>query len=172
MFLVKLYQRILISNLDQNLIKASQVMAVCIMLFMQFQGKKEPTKSIFQCFKLDFRYFGKNFRNMTKFNRLACWINSKIRNRVSNNILMMFICCHYCCSLLWGNYWRSLIMLWNSTSWSVLKLTVPTELPHHPWDPFLINNYNMTGNSVENHCFIVLNVKLQVKLRFKMFYWL
>ena len=136
--------------------------------------KKEPTKSIFlsECFKLDFWDFEKIFRNIMKFNRSACWINSKISNRGSNNTLMMFVCCHYCCSLLWGNYWRSLIMLWNSTSWSFLKLTVPVEVPLHPWDPFLISNCSMTGNSVENNCFVVLNVKLQVKLRFKIFYWL
>ena len=30
----------------------------------------------------------------------------------------------------------------------------------------------MTGNGIEKHCFIVLNVKLHVKLRFKTFYWL
>ena len=30
----------------------------------------------------------------------------------------------------------------------------------------------MTGNSVGNYCFVVLNVKLQVKFRFKMFYCL
>ena len=28
----------------------------------------------------------------------------------------------------------------------------------------------MTGNSVEKQCFVVLNVKLEVKLRYKMFY--
>ena len=72
---------------------------------------------------------------------------------------------------LWGYYWRSL-MLWKSTSWSHLKLTVQIQLALHPCDPFLINNCNMIGNSVGNYCFAVLNVKLQVKRRFKMFYWL
>ena len=36
----------------------------------------------------------------------------------------------------------------------------------------LINNRNVTGNSVEKHCFVVMNVKLEVKLRFKTFYWI
>ena len=40
----------------------------------------------------------------------------------------------------------------------------------HPCDPFLIINRSVTGNSVEEHCFVALNVKLQVKLRFKTFY--
>ena len=30
----------------------------------------------------------------------------------------------------------------------------------------LIKNCSMTGNSVEKHCFVVLNVELQVKLKF------
>ena len=61
-------------------------------------------------------------------------------------------------------------MLWNSTSGRYLKLTVEIELAPDPCDPFLINNRNMTCNSVENYCFVVLNIKLQVKLRFKTFY--
>ena len=50
-----------------------------------------------------------------------------------------------------------------------LKLTVQKQLALYP---FLTNNRNMTGNSVEKKCFVVLNVKLEVKLRFKMLYWL
>ena len=30
----------------------------------------------------------------------------------------------------------------------------------------------MTGNSVEKHCFIVLNIKSQIKLRFEVFHYL
>ena len=83
---------------------------------------------------------------------------------------MIFICCHYCCSLLWGNYWRPLIM-WNSTSWRHLKLAIQKQLALHPFNAFLTNNCNMTGskNIVKNYCSVALNVKLQVKLRF---YWL
>ena len=84
---------------------------------------------------------------------------------------MIFIWCHYCWSLLWWNYWRSLL-LWKSTSWSRLKLAVQIQLALHWCNPLLINNRNMNGNSVESYCFIVLNVELQVKLRFKTFYWL
>ena len=82
--------------------------------------------------------------------------------------LMIFVCCYYFCSLLWGNYWRSVI-LWNSTFWSRLTWAVHMQLAHHPFDPFLINNLIMTGNSVEKHCSVMFNVKLQVKLRFKTF---
>ena len=111
---------------------------------------------------------------MFKYNmesiRAASWINSKISNRDKNTTLMIFLFCNYCWSLLWCNYWRSL-MLWNSTSWSRLKLTVQIQLALYLCDPFLINNRNMAGNSVEK-CFVVLNVKLEVKLRFKTFCWL
>ena len=40
----------------------------------------------------------------------------------------------------------------------------------NPCDPFFINNFNMTVNSVGKHSFVVMNVKLQVKIRFKTFY--
>ena len=51
-------------------------------------------------------------------------------------------------------------MLCSSTSGSRLKLTVQKQLALYP---FLTNNRNMTGSSVEKKCFAVLNVKLQVK---------
>ena len=106
-----------------------------------------------------------------KFTRAACWINSKVSNRDNSITLMILLCCHYCSSLLWCNYWRPL-MLRNSTSRSRLKLTVQMKLSLYPCDPFLINSYNVTGNKVEKHCLVVLNVKLQVKLEFKTFYWI
>ena len=102
-----------------------------------------------------------------KFTRVVCWINSKISNKDTNTTLMIFLFCHNCNALLWQNYWRSL-MLWNPTSWSHLQLNIQMQLAFHPCDPFLINDYNMMGNSVEK-CFPLLNVKLQVKLRFKTF---
>ena len=102
--------------------------------------------------------------------RAASWINSKISNRDKNTTLMLFLFCNYCWSLLWSNYWRSLI-LWNSTSSSRIKLTVQIQLALYLCDPFLINNRNMVRNSVEK-CFVVLKVKLEVKPRSKTFYWL
>ena len=57
-------------------------------------------------------------------------------------------------------------MLCSSTTGSRLKLTGQKQLALYP---FLTNNRNMTGNSVEKNI-VVLNVKLEVKLRFKMFY--
>ena len=41
------------------------------------------------------------------------------------------------------------LMLWYSTSYSRLKLTVQIQLALHLCDPFVINNRNMTGNSIE-----------------------
>ena len=99
----------------------------------------------------------KMFKNNMKFTRAACWINSKIRNRDKNTALIIFLFCHYCWSLLWSIYW------------SRLKLTAQIQLALHPCDPLLIKNSNMTGKSVEK-CFVVLNAKLLVKLRFKTFY--
>ena len=52
-------------------------------------------------------------------------------------------------------------MLWNSTSWSRLKLTVWIQLALHPWDPFLINNCNMTGSVIQWN--VIQNVLLALK---------
>ena len=113
----------------------------------------------------------KTFIYNMKFTRAACWINSKINNRDKNTTLLVFLFYHYCWSLLWRNYWRFL-MLWNSISWSRLKLIVQTKLDFYSCNLFLINNCNMAGSSVEKYNFFVLNVKLVVKLRFKRFYLL
>ena len=37
---------------------------------------------------------------------------------------------------------------------------------------FFINNHNLNVSSAEKHCFVALNVKLQVNVRFKRLYWL
>ena len=58
-------------------------------------------------------------------------------------------------------------MLWNSTSWSRLKLTVQVQRTLHPWDPFLLNNRDMIGNIVEKQCFAVWNVIQNVLLTSK-----
>ena len=55
---------------------------------------------IFKIFKM--------FENNMKFTRAACWINSKKSNRDKHTTLIMFLFCHYCWSLLWCNYWKSL----------------------------------------------------------------
>ena len=49
------------------------------------------------------------------------------------------------------------LMLWNSISWSRLKLTVHIQLALHLCDPFLINNRNTTDSIVEK-CFAEWNV--------------
>ena len=103
----------------------------------------------------------KIFKYNMKFTRAACWISSKISNRDENTALIIFLFW----SSLWCHYGRSL-MLWNSTSWSRLKLTVQIQLAFYQCDSFLIDNRNTTGNSIETKCFVVLNAKLEVKLRF------
>ena len=99
-----------------------------------FKEKKSPQGKRYAIFPSkcskwlfwDLKFFLKN--NM-KFTRAAYWINSKNKQQRP---------------LLWCNYWRS-SMLWNSTSWSSLKLNVQIQLALHPCDPFLLSNRNMTG---------------------------
>lgn len=52
-------------------------------------------------------------------------------------------------------------MVWNSTSGSHVKLTIQIQFALDPYGSFFINNYNMTASSVEKHCLVLLNVKLQ-----------
>ena len=132
---VTLYQRILKWNLDQNSIMALLIVAV----FEVFS---------FEMFNIQIFKILKMFKYNMKIIRAACWINSKTSNRDKNTILIIFLFSNYCWSLLWCNYWRSL-MLRNSTSGSRLKLTFQKKFALYPCDPFLINNRNMTGNSVE-----------------------
>ena len=110
------------------------------------------------CKGRDMQFFLQNVRNEIfkilkmlkynmKFTRTACWINSKISNWDKNTTLI-FLFCYYWWSLLWCNYWKSQ-MLWSSTSWSRLKLTVQIQLDLYPWDSFWTNNGNMTDDSVE-----------------------
>ena len=102
------------------------------------------------------------FKNNAKFTRAACWINLKIRNRDKNSILMIFLYCHYCWSLLWWNYCRSL-MLWNYTSWSRLKLTVQIRLALYSCNSFLTKNRNMAGTSVWKIIFCCVECKITSK---------
>ena len=76
------------------------------------------------------------------------------RSKVKNTTLMILLFCHYFWSLSWWNYWRYL-MLWDSTSWSRLKLLVEIQFMLHPCDTFLINNRNMTSSSIEKRYFNV-----------------
>ena len=117
----------------------------------------------------------KMFKNNMKFTRAACWIYSKINKRDSDAKLPIFSFYHYCWSLLWRNYWRSL-MLWNVSSWIHLKSVVQIHFTFHPCDPLLISNCIITGNIVEKQfpwveCKITSFIDFRVWL-FKTFYWL
>ena len=57
-------------------------------------------------------------------------------------------------------------MLWNSTFWNHLKLTVQLQLALYPYNPFLVDNRNMTSNSVEKY-FALWNVIQNVLLILK-----
>ena len=57
----------------------------------------------------------------------------------------------------------AIIMLQFLKVFNAEELHNQIHLALHPWDPFFINNLNMTAKSVEEHCFVRLNVKLQAK---------
>ena len=144
---VKLYQRIWKWSLDQNLMMALPIVAVCTVLFWKHR-RQEICSFSSEMFNIKIFEIQKMLKYNMKFIKAAYWIKLKISNRDKNTTLMIFLFCNYCWSLLWCNYWRSL-MLWNSTSWSRLKLTVQIQLALYLCDPFLINNRIMAGNSVE-----------------------
>ena len=66
----------------------------------------------------DMRFFFQNVQNeifkiFKMFKRQheihqSSLLNPKISNKDKNTTLIIFVFCHYCCSLLWGNYWKSL----------------------------------------------------------------
>ena len=114
---------------DQNAIKESRN--------MQFFLQNVPNET--------FKFF-KMFENNIKFTRAACWINMVIDNF------------GHCYDEIQKYYWKYL-MLWNSTSWSRLKLTVQIQLALHPCDPFLISNRNMTGILLKNNIFVECDSK-------------
>ena len=73
--------------------------------------KREPTShmqfflpniqnEIFKIFKM--------LKSNMKFTRAACWINSKNKQQRKTTTLIIFLFYHYCWSLLWCNYWKSL----------------------------------------------------------------
>ena len=137
--LLKLYQRFWIWNIEHNLYSfTNRGCSHCAVLkaLHGFQGKSVLKARSMQFFLQNIK------RKLMKFTRAVCWISSKISKRDENTTLIIFLFCHCCRSLLWCNYWRSL-MLWNSTFWSCLKLTVQIQLALHPCNPFLIINRNL-----------------------------
>ena len=135
--LVKLYQRIWIWNLINHGFTNCGCLHCAI---LSLQGKElflqNVRNEIFKTLKM----FNYNMR----FTRAACWINSEISNRHKNTTLIILLFCHYCYSLLWCNYWRSL-MLRNSTSYSRLKSTVQIQLAFYPCYPFLITRVSASA---------------------------
>ena len=58
-----------------------------------------------------------------------------------------------------GDYYK----FFNGVELHIFKsLKVHLQVARHPCDPFLLNN--STDNSAKKDCFVMLNVKLQVKL--------
>ena len=90
------------------------IMAICTIYcksFAYFSGKKRVKSKDMQFFLQNvqnkvFKIF-KMFENNMKFTRAACWTDSKISNRDKDTTVIIFLFCHFCCSLLWCNYWKS-----------------------------------------------------------------
>ena len=149
-------------------------MAVCIVLFWKLYTvlrKKEPTRQ--EIVNFSFKMF--NMRFLRSWKCLKTTWNSPGQSVELTQNLATDTATPYS----WHSYAVALqmiiirsLMLWKSTSSFSLNVTVPIQFALHPCDPFFINNCNMIRNSVEKHCFVVLNLKLHVKLRCKTFYWL
>ena len=99
------------------------------------------------------------FKNNMKFTRVSCWIDSKIGN---SGIKHQHPWHFYIVSTA-GDYHK----VFNFVELHIFKsLKLFHRVSFHPCNPLL------TGNGVEKQCFVVLNVQLQEKLRFRTFYWL
>ena len=48
------------------------------------------------------------FKNNMKFTRAASLMNTKLSNRDKNTTHIILLFCHYCWSLLWWSYWKSI----------------------------------------------------------------
>ena len=145
---------ILIWNLYQNLIIALLKVAVCTVLFQKLYTilrKKEPARQEICNFFLQNGVFQilKMFKNNMKFTRKACWINSKIshRNRNTTHDILTL-------SLLLVIIMVELLNVLNALELYFLKLLeVNCSSTAFPYNPFLKNNRNMTGNSVGKKMF-------------------
>ena len=118
--------------------------------------KKEPTSQetcsfSFKMFKMKFfngkmKMKMKMFKNSMKFIRAACWINSKISNRDKNITLMVIL------SLLLVIVMAELLKVFNDVEFyflKPLKISYSNANCSSSYDPFLLNNCNMTNNSAE-----------------------
>ena len=121
--LVKLYQRFsdmkYISEFKYGFTNLSYLHCAILKALHSFQEKRAHKSKDMQFFLQNvpneiFKIF-EMLENNLKFTRAACWINSKISKREENTTLIIFLFCHYCWSLLWCNYWKSLkVGLWPS----------------------------------------------------------
>ena len=104
-----------------------------------------------------------------KFIRAAYWINAKLFNRVtaahSWYSYVDTIVVHYYAAIIEGfnavelhNFKSFICSCWKKACSSSMWL--------------IYYDRNMNANGVEKECFVVLNVKLQVRIRFKRFLWI
>lgn len=105
----------------------------------------------------------------------ACSINSKTKNRDnSTTLIILFIL-----SLLLINTMLYFLEVFNAVelelaSWSSLKLTFQIKHALLPSDSLIINNHNMTDNSVKKQfCCVELEIISKTQnVRFRTFCWL
>ena len=103
-----------------------------------WRGKPLKSPNVDSFALLQFRINKKIHKKISEKDiRETCWINSKIRNRDKNTTPDILILALFW-SLLWWNYWSCLI-LWSSTSWNRLRLTVQIQLALHPYVLLTLN---------------------------------
>ena len=97
-------------------------------------------------------------------------INSKVSNRESSTKFMIFLCYYKCWTLLCS---LELLIVFNALELHILKSFKVNCYKYSLFfiqaTYFSINNCNMNTNNVEKYYFVVLNVKLHAKVRFKTF---
>ena len=102
------------------------------------------------------------FESNMDFTIAVCWTNSKVSNR-DNDIIV-------------GHLYDVIIDVWcNSVKLhflNTLKINSSITACSSSMRPIFNKSSQLTSNSDEENCFVVLNVKLQVELRLKTLYWL
>ena len=135
--------------------------------FIRFWVKKIPQgKSQFLSQNAQHEIFKilKMFKNNTKFTGQPVELTQKLATETVTPHLWYF----YVVNIA-GDYYK----VFNAVELHILKslkVNCSNTVSSLYMQPIFNKQLPYDGHSVEKHCFLVLNVKLQVKLRFKMFY--
>lgn len=81
---------------------------------------------------------------------------------------MIFLCCHYCWSLLYCDYFK----IFSVIDHKILKSLIvdcSNTVCYSMMQTIFHKNHNMTANNAKRHLFVVFNEKSEVKIKFKTF---